>query len=185
MKDNLSKIEIAEIAYKTFAIQFKTLQMATVAKDGTPSASYSPYVKVGDNFYVYVSELSTHTKNLTATNLASIFFVQNEDEAKHLFVRRRLSYTCNTAEVERSSVVFKLVMDDFSIKFGDKFIGMIRELEDFHLFELTPYSGIFVNGFGQAFDTAGEGMSELKHKNDVGHRSSNKNTKEQMEASAD
>ena len=185
MEEKLSKLEKAKLAYNIFSKEFQTLQMATVDANGAPNASYSPYVKFENEFYIYVSELSEHTPNLTKTKLASVFFVQNEEEAKHLFVRRRLTYNCNAKEVQRTDNLFKQVLDGFSDKFGDKFINMIRGLEDFHLFQLTPTSGIFVNGFGQAFDTVGEGMSELKHKNDVGHRASNEETKEQMEASVD
>jgi len=185
MEEKVSKIDLAKSVYKVFANQFKTLQMATVDESGCPNASYAPYVKLDDDYYVYVSELSEHTKNLSSTRSASIFFVQNEEDASHIYARRRLTYNCNTQEVSRDEKLFEQVMDALSEKFEEKFINMIRDLEDFHLFKLSPESGIFVNGFAQAFNTTGKGMEELVHKNDVGHRATNKETKEQMTASVD
>lgn len=185
MEKKISKLESAQSVYKDFANEFKTLQMATIDSHGIPNASYSPYVKVSGLYYVYVSELSEHTKNLISNPLASIFFVQNEEDAKHLFVRRRLTYSCNVTEVQRKNDLFDRIMESFAESFGEKFINMIRGLEDFHLFQFEPSSGIFVNGFGQAFDTTGKNMIELTHKNDVGHRATNKDTEDQMTASAE
>jgi len=184
-KEQLSKLEKAQIAYKAFPEAFKTLQMATVDSDGFPTASYSPYVKVESDYFVYVSELASHTQNLTDNKVASIFFVEDESESKHLFVRRRLSYACEVEEVERGSSEFDSVLDAYAEKFQDKFINMLRDLEDFHLFRLTPTKGGFVNGFGQAFRTTGEGLSILEHKNEAGHRSTSEKTDKQMDALAD
>ena len=184
-KEQLAKLEKAQVAYKAFPEEFKTLQMATVDSNGFPTASYSPYVKVESDYFVYVSELASHTQNLTDNKVASIFFVEDESESKHLFVRRRLSYACEVEEVERGSSEFDSVLDAYAEKFQDKFINMLRDLEDFHLFRLTPTKGGFVNGFGQAFRTTGEGLSILEHKNEAGHRSTGEKTDKQMDALAD
>lgn len=185
MEQKKSKFELAKEAYEVFASEFNTLQMATVDVKGKPNASYSPYVKYNDDYFIYVSELSEHTANLSMTHCASIFFVENEADASHIYARRRLTYHCYALEVDRGKDLFDQVMDLLGAKFGDKFINMIRGLEDFHLFKLNPESGTFVNGFAQAFETTGKGMCDLVHKNDVGHRSTNKETEEQMTASAD
>ena len=185
MTEKQSKLEKAQLAHRDFLESFKTLQLATIDKEGLPDASYSPYVKIENDFYVYVSELATHTYGLITNNDAAVFFVQNEDEAKHLFVRRRLSYKCKVAEVSRGSDLFESTLDSFEEKFGKKFISMLRGLEDFHLVKLTPNSGTFVNGFGQAYNLSGDGMNTLSHKNDVGHRSSSAKTEKEMKALAD
>jgi len=184
-EDQLSKLEKAQIAYKAFPDEFKTLQMATVDSKGFPEASYSPYVRVDNDYYVYVSELASHTQNLMDNKVASIFFVEDESESKHLFVRRRLSYACEVEEVERGNSEFNSVLDAYADKFKEKFISMLRDLEDFHLFRLTPTKGGFVYGFGQAFRTTGEGLSILEHKNEAGHRSTREKTDKQMDALAD
>ncbi len=179
------KLERAKVAYKDFSDNFKTLQMATVSENGVPNVSYSPYVKHDGCFYIYVSELSEHTKNLMSNPVVSIFFIQNEEEAKHLFARRRLTYNCDVKEVSREDGLFNQVISKYAELFNEKFINMLKELEDFHLYQLQPNSGIFVNGFGQAFDTIGENMSELIHKNEVGHRSSNEEVEKKMNTIAD
>lgn len=185
MEQKLSRLKKAKLRYTGFTKKFKTLLMATSDENGVPNTSYSPYVKIGNSYYVYVSELAEHTNNLTTTHRASIFFVQDESKTKNLFARRRLTYNCDAEEVNRNGSTFDSTMDAFAESFSEKFITMIRGLEDFHLFKITPYSGIFVNGFAQAYKITGENMAVLVHRDDVGHRASDKKINEQMDAITD
>lgn len=185
MERKLSRLKKAKSRYAGFTKKFKTLLMATSDENGVPNVSYSPYVVIDNNYYIYVSELAEHTNNLMTTHRASIFFVQEEGKAKNLFARRRLTYNCDAEEVNRSHARFDVTMDAFAQSFGEKFITMIRGLEDFHLFKITPYAGIFVNGFAQAYKTTGENMTELVHRDDVAHRASDTEVNEQMDAMTD
>lgn len=162
-----------------FVSQFQSLQLATVSTEGMPEASYAPFLKSGRDFYVYVSELSRHTSNLSSNPLASVLFIENEDDAGHLFARRRLTYQCRCEEIRRGSGAFDETMDQIEGHFG-KFIRMLRNLEDFHLFRVMPHSGTYVAGFARAFELVGENLDAVRHIKDAGHRSKDKETEKEM-----
>ncbi len=142
---------------------FKTLLMSTVSAEGVPDASYSPFVRMEDDyFYVYVSGLSRHTSNLEVTGLVSLLFVEDERDAKQLFARRRLSFDCRVKLIPRDSAKWKDVMENFSRKFRDV-IDVIQPLGDFKLFCIVPKSGVYVRGFGQAYRFTGATLENFQH----------------------
>ena len=142
---------------------FSTLLMSTVSAEGIPDASYSPFVRMEDDcFYVYVSGLSRHTTNLEATGLVSVLFVEDERDAKQLFVRRRLSFDCRVELIPRDSATWKEVLEHFSRKFGDV-IDVIQPLGDFKLFCIKPETGTYVRGFGRAYRVTGADLDSFEH----------------------
>jgi putative heme iron utilization protein len=143
--------------------------MATVDAAGIPNASYAAYVEDAGDYYVYVSELATHTQNLQQSGTASVLFIENETEARHLFARQRVTYQCETYEVLRDSERFGRIMGLFSEKFGG-FMEMLKNLQDFHLICLHPIEGAYVQGFARAFIVEGENLSQIRHMNDKGHQ---------------
>ncbi len=141
---------------------FKTLLMSTVSTEGVPDASYSPFVRMEDDcFYVYVSGLSRHTTNLETTGVASVLFVEDEQDTKQLFARRRLSFDCRVKLIPRDSSRWNDIMEHFSRKFGDV-IELIQPLGDFKLFALVPGSGVYVRGFGQAYRFTGSTLENFQ-----------------------
>ncbi|GAB4272550.1 MAG: hypothetical protein Kow0065_21740 [Methylomicrobium sp.] len=149
---------------------FDSVLMATVGEDGKPEASYAAYVKHEGDYYVYISELAAHTRNLSANGNVSLLFIEDESDASHLFARQRVTFQGLAEEVERDSEPFKQVMNLFQQKFG-QFIEMLKKMEDFHLFRIHPTKGSFVQGFARAFTIQGEALNEFRHVNDTGHRS--------------
>jgi heme iron utilization protein len=146
---------------------FKTLLMATVSADGVPEASYAPFVRLDDHcFYVYVSGLSRHTRNLEASGLASVLFIEDERETNQPFARKRLSFDCRTELLARESDEWQKVMDLFSERFGDV-VGLIRPLTDFRLFRLRPESGVYVKGFAQAYRVSSAELGRFEHIRDA------------------
>ena len=152
-----------------FPREFSSLQLGTVDLDGAPNASYAPYVSKDGDYYIYVSELSQHTGNLKNTGRASVLFIEGENDASHLFARKRLTIECRAEVIERGTVAFETMLDTFNETFGD-FIAMLRGLEDFHLIRLQPESAGYVRGFAQAFKLTGDGLTEIRHQNESGHR---------------
>ncbi len=49
---------------RAFIAGFRTAVLATSSDDGSPHASYAPFVFSGPSFYVFVSNLAVHTRNL-------------------------------------------------------------------------------------------------------------------------
>jgi heme iron utilization protein len=168
---------------RRFPANFRSLQLATCNATGEPEASYAAYVEHEGSYYVYTSELSAHTGNLSATGRCSVMFIESETDAKHLFARRRLTLQCTAKECPRDTVAFNTVMDKFAENFGN-FMGMLRKLTDFHLYQLHPMSGAYVAGFAQAYTLSGEGLGQIKHRQEQGHRSPDKATAKAMNAMA-
>jgi heme iron utilization protein len=156
---------------ETLRQDFSTLLIATVSADRVPDASYAAYVERDGDYYVYVSELATHTRNLQDTGRASVLFIEDESLAGHLFARRRLTYQCDAVAVARDSEEFFDVMSDFAGRFG-KLIDTIRALDDFHLFRLRPGQGLYVAGFARAYAMDGADLGGVRHIRDRGHRRS-------------
>ncbi|MFZ0469261.1 MAG: pyridoxamine 5'-phosphate oxidase family protein [Thiogranum sp.] len=168
-------------AQETFRDSFSTLILATVSDECRPEASYAPYVRDTDGrLYVYVSELSRHTANLKHQPRASVLFIESEQDSKHLFARQRLTYECHTREVERASERWQYILMQFETKFG-KFMEMLRNLKDFHLFEIRPQRGTYVAGFAQAYGITGERLDSIRHLNDTGHRAADTATDQAMQ----
>ena len=61
-----NNIDIDEVtsAFRAFGDSFRSVQLATVDKQGRPEASYAPCICGSRHIYVFVSELSRHTTNL-------------------------------------------------------------------------------------------------------------------------
>ena len=135
---------------REFLATRKTLTMGTVGANGVPTASYAPFVRQGDNFYVYTSALSRHTSDLKETGLASILLVEDKMTANNLFARKRITFSCNVTIIERGSGKWQDIINLFGDTFGKRF-DIIRPLGDFTLFCLTPTEAVYVEGFGRAY----------------------------------
>ena len=128
----------------------KTLLLATHSvDDGANHISYAPYVRDEDNFYIFVSELAKHTKNLMSHPQVSILFIQAESDADNLFARQRVTLDCQVEEIQKASPLYDHQLNVMTEKFGN-IIHVLRTLPDFHLLALTPKNGQFVAGFGKA-----------------------------------
>lgn len=132
----------------------QTLQLATVNQEGDALASYAPFVP-GDNgeFFVFLSELAAHTRNLTLHPQASLLLIEDESEASNLFARRRVALSCTARRLGRTDQAFSPTMMQFRTRFG-AIINTLIELPDFDLFVLVPTQGTFIRGFGEAYPVA-------------------------------
>jgi putative heme iron utilization protein len=136
---------------REFQAAFRSVLMATVNRDGVPEASYAPYVTDDEgSYYVFVSGLARHTRDLHETGHVSLQFIENEDSAQNLFARRRLTLLCDASVITRESPVREQILGHFTQSFG-RFVNTLRGLPDFQLFRLTPRCGLYVRGFGQNF----------------------------------
>lgn len=131
----------------------RTLILATSAVDADfPDASYAPYVSSRGRFYILVSELAAHTRNLLAKASCHVLFIADENGSVNLFARKRLSFRCQAHVMSREHPEAESMIDLMQARFGP-IVGMIRGLGDFRLIQLVPSEGLFVRGFGQAIKT--------------------------------
>lgn len=131
-----------------------TLQMATKTASGEAEASYAPFLRDGNDLCIYVSELASHTANMLRDNRVSIMVIEDEQEARNPFARKRLILICKAQVITPQSPRYEGILQGLQDKFGDT-IGMLRQLPDFHLLILSPKEGRFVQGFGLAWTVNG------------------------------
>lgn len=165
--------------YIRFPDVFESVLMASVNAEGIPDVSYAAHAVFNDDYYIYVSELSCHTQNLMESGKISLLFIEKEDRTKHLFARQRITLECESKEVFRNTAHFERIMQKFHSRFG-KFIDLLKSLNDFRLFKITPLQGSYIRGFSQAFKLEDEGLSRVICVTDKGHNTENRETATKM-----
>lgn len=129
----------------------QTLLISTVTAQAEPESSYAPYVRDSNGvFYIYVSELAAHTKNMMLKLCASILFIQPEQESKNIFARERVTFNCTVCEIQKTDETYNQQLQIMKQQFGET-VDLLRSLNDFHLLALTPIKGRYIAGFGKAF----------------------------------
>lgn len=148
-------------AYQDLPQRVCSLMLSTVSGSGHPQASYAPYV-IDDShqIYIFTSGLSAHTANLQTTGLASVLLIEDEAEAPQVFARQRISYDCRATLLPRGTDAWDAIADRFEQRFGE-IISMLRSLEDFQIFCLSPQGGRFVMGFGAAYAVDPQHLGQL------------------------
>ena len=141
-----------------FISSFSSVVLGSVTKTGEPHASYAPYITDAGKFYIYVSSLAQHASTL-ANGAASMFFIENEKQAKTIFARRRLTISCRVSTISPDNPYYESRLDGLQARHGSTF-KVLRTLPDFVLFELSPGQASFVTGFGAAYDLT-ESLAEL------------------------
>ncbi len=129
---------------------FDCLLLSTVTKEGEPLASFAPFVQYRHCFYIFVSDLAQHTKNMRDIPKASVMFIQSEQSARNLYARERAVIQVDVAAVsdeEIKEAVFQLMLERHG-----KTVDLLRTLDDFKMLELKPNKARYVVGFGKAYD---------------------------------
>jgi len=147
----------------------KSVILATVDAEGNPNASYAPFVQVGNTFYILVSFMTKHTKNLADGRKTSVMFIEDESATKQIYARERLTIEAAVSQTERDSETWNEVVAKLKETHG-KVVEVISEMGDFILIALQPVKGSYVNGFGSAY-FVDENLEILEHRNDVNHQS--------------
>lgn len=147
----------------------KSVILATVDAEGNPNSSYAPFVQVDQTFYILVSFMAKHTKNLADGRKTSIMFIEDESATKQIYARERLTIDATTSQIERDSEVWNAVVAKLRETHG-KVVEVISEMGDFILIALQPVKGSYVNGFGSAYFVYAN-LEIIEHRNDANHQS--------------
>lgn len=159
----MSSLEQAQQEYEQFLVTIQSVMLSTVSPEGKPNASYAPFVTDAKrNIYLFISGLSTHTQNLQAQPLASLLFIEDEQNCANIFARKRLTYDCEVMWLARETPEWIAIAAQFQTQFGE-IITMLRSLADFQIVCLKPRSGRFVLGFGAAYRITGDNLDQLVH----------------------
>lgn len=146
----------------------KSVILATVNEEGVPNASYAPFVRIESRFYILVSFMSRHTRNLRDVGKVSAMFIEDEANTRQIYARDRLTLEVKTREIKRDTPRWEEGIGKLKDRHG-KVLDILVTLEDFIMIELIPVSGSYVNGFGSAY-YVNEQLEIVEHRNDVAHK---------------
>ena len=154
MQDRLDKEILSFIQSR------KSLMLSSITEEGAPYASYAPFAltEQQDGFYVLLSVIAVHAKNLLANQKAAVLIVEDEDSADELFARIRTTYQVDAEHIAHGSDGFEQGIQSLEARHGER-SRQLSELSDFNLFKLTPNSGRYVKGFGRAYMLAGNSLT--------------------------
>ncbi|CAH1524987.1 MULTISPECIES: heme utilization protein HutZ [Vibrio harveyi group] len=147
---------------KEFRQERRTIQLATVDAEGRPNVSYAPYVQNQEGYFVLISQIARHARNLLENPNVSLMMIEDEDSSKQLFARKRLTFDAVATVVERDTEMWQQVVSQMKDRFGEIIDGL-SQLEDFVLFNLKAEQGLFVKGFGQAYQVSGDDLVDFVH----------------------
>jgi len=147
-----------------------SLILGTTDSKKIPNSSYAPFgIDDNNNFYIFISELSKHTKNIMSNQDVSIMIIEDESNSQTIFARKRLTITGKASKIDRTSEEWHEKINILENKFDETFT-FLKNMEDFHLFKISPISGLLVYGFGKAFNLEGPELVNVIHLNEKGHR---------------
>ncbi|WLD23047.1 pyridoxamine 5'-phosphate oxidase family protein [Flavobacterium dauae] len=152
---------------KELVTNSKSVILGTIDAEGNPNSSYAPFVNIDNKFYILVSFMARHTKNLRDQKKASMMFIADESNSKQIYARERLTFDVTTTQIERDSDQWNTVVEKLKETHG-KVVEVIVPMEDFILIALNPVKGSYVNGFGSAY-FVNENLDVLEHRNDINH----------------
>ncbi|WP_421864871.1 HugZ family protein [Motiliproteus sp.] len=116
-----------------------------------PELSYAPYCCDEEgSFYIYISQLASHTENLKQHPDCSVMFIAEEQGCRNLFARERLSFSCLAELIDPQDGDYIARLEQLEQQFGEV-VRLLRTLPDFCLFRLRPRDGRYVAGFGRAY----------------------------------
>ncbi|KAB0301056.1 heme utilization protein HutZ [Vibrio fortis] len=147
---------------KEFRQERRTLQLATVDEEGRPNVSYAPFVQNQEGYFVLISDIARHARNLKANPNVSLMMIEDEESSKQLYARKRLTFDATASVVERESELWTQVIAQMKDRFGEIIDGL-SQLQDFSLFNLKAENGLFVKGFGQAYQVSGDDLVDFVH----------------------
>lgn len=154
---------------KKFLDTFKSTVLSTLDENNNPFTSYAPFIKKDDKYYIYISSMAKHFKNLENTRKVSLFFVEDEAYCENIFRRKRVVLQCNSEKMQRDTKEFEQLIELFEKKHGST-MKILKSMKDFTFFEFIPFYGEAVFGFGEAYNIGGEKFDQLiERENLKGH----------------
>ena len=97
----------------------QSVVISSIDSRNLPHISYAPFIQKDQIFYICISGMSSHTRNLLEKPVASILFAEDESKSNNIFARKRITFLAEVTPVERDSITFNGAMTLFEDKFGE------------------------------------------------------------------
>ncbi|HES75644.1 MAG TPA: HugZ family protein [bacterium] len=138
----------------------QSLVFSTCDAQGLSELGVAPFVYDEGDFAVLLSNLAPHTQHLLHSPHIQVMLLEDEAETRQPYARVRMSVSCAAQRLARSEARSDAVFELMQARFGS-IVPLLRDLDDFHVFILTPKYGRFIAGFGKAYRL--EGVSVVEH----------------------
>ena len=139
--------------FKDFDKDKYSLIISSTSSENSPLTNYAPFVKIGEDYFVSVSQNLPHFVNMAETKRAHILIIEDEATADHIYARKRLYFGASCDVEEDTEKIFKL----FDERYGDK-LSFLREMKDFKIVKITPEERSLILGFGAAYKMGVDGQ---------------------------
>ncbi|MBL1244294.1 MAG: hypothetical protein COA39_007885 [Sulfurimonas sp.] len=140
-------------AFKDFDKDKYSLIISSTSSENSPLTNYAPFVKIGEDYFVSVSQNLPHFVNMAETKRAHILIIEDEATADHIYARKRLYFGASCDVEEDTEKIFKL----FDERYGDK-LSFLRDMKDFKIVKITPEERSLILGFGAAYKMGVDGQ---------------------------
>lgn len=129
----------------------KTLMISSKDKQGEPNISCAAYIFLNKKLYIYISQIANHYQNLLDNPKVSVMIIEDEQNAKTLFDRQRVSINCVARKLEEENEILEEVYNKFDESHGEKMMKILKTM-DFDVFELEIKGGRYIEGFTKVQD---------------------------------
>jgi putative heme iron utilization protein len=145
MKNTQTTEEIIQ-SFETFDNDKRSLILSTTSVENEPLTSYSPFVKLGNDYYISISSQLPHYENMVQTKKAHVLIIEDENTASNIYARKRLYFSVSCEVEENVAKRFDL----FDERYGEE-LSFLREMKDFKVMKLISGEKSLVLGFGAAY----------------------------------
>ena len=161
MQEKMSQNEIIN-QVKLFDEEMKSLILSTSDSNGDPLTSFSPFVKLHEDYFICISSNLPHFNNIVLREKAHVMLIEDESKASNIYARKRLYFQTICSVVDNSEKIFSL----FDTRYEGS-LSFLRQMPDFKTIKLTPLEKNLVLGFGSAYIISKDGQllnKNIQHK---------------------
>lgn len=147
---------------RTLVRLLRTTRLAALGTlhDAAPNLAMVAVAFEGDfsAFYIHVSRLGKHTRDMELDPRVSLLFAQTDDGRADPQTLARLSINGTADLLPRTDSRYAGIQQTYLRRFPEA--EQFFNLGDFNLWVITPASGRFVAGFGKAFNIVPETLAK-------------------------
>ena len=124
---------------------------------GEPYVSMVPYALSADGagFFIHVSRLASHTKDMLASTRVSLLIVARDADSAQS--QARITIQGDARQLANDSAEYAAAKACYLARFPNT--AHIFELADFSMFAIRPASARVIGGFAQAFSVGTESLA--------------------------
>jgi heme iron utilization protein len=135
-------------------VRGQTIASLGTLHDGDPFVSMVPYAQHagGTDFFIHVSRLATHTRDMLASPRVSLLIISQDGDLPQS--RARVTVQGDAQPLDRETTEYAAAKASYISRFPQS--ADIFEFADFTIFRIAPVAVRVVGGFAQAFSLGAE-----------------------------